>query len=249
MGKGDIRIMKVAGKSLADDIIEGGVRPIRDRIVSEPPSPEGEFSMRSIDVPADGSCFFQSIAICMTESMGVWYEIEELRSMMEIHWEKYHETRSEMCDRVTSSLVRYMCAVNIDKDILDTYNAEAEYRRDTLKEKGVVIYKGVRQLKDHILGAGTWADHASFNAFLKSLNYKCAVIVFDPECGGVKYLPPEWTAGKSLYIFLLRRVNHYSVLRVRKGGANLPLCVSYDDAKEFVKWMKDTSYATILCEF
>lgn len=233
-----LKIVEMFGKSPPDD----SVRRITDMTDTE------EWGMHIINVPADGSCFFQSIAMCMTESVEVWYDIEELRTLMEVHWENYHETTNEESDGVTSSLVRYMCATNIDNGILDKYNAEAEYRADTLREKGVPVYKSVGQFQDHVMKPDTWADHASFHAFLKSLNYRCAVIVFDPECGGIKYLPPEWTVKKSVYIFLLRKVNHYSVVSISKAGCDLPLCLSYDETKEFLGWLKDTALGAVLCE-
>lgn len=230
-----MRIVKLEGDSLAAEI-------------AREHSHEA-WKMAEIDVPADGACFFQSIAIAMNEDICAWYDVEELRAHMERYWDGYTRGAEKKDAGVTSSLIRYMCAENIDEDTLATYNAEAEYRKSTLKEKDVVIYESVHQYKTHVLKPDTWVDHASFGAFLKSLDFRCGLVVFDPECEGIKYLPPEWTVGKSLYIFLLRRRNHYSVMRLEKDGTELQLCVSYEDTKEFVDWMADNCIGNVLSEF
>lgn len=67
-----------------------------------------------------------------------------------------------------------------------------------------------------------------------TLYCRVGLVVFGPECQGIKYMPPEWTVGKSLKMFLLRKHNHYSVLRLQRGGTDVDLCASYRDTKEFV---------------
>lgn len=245
-----MRVVKLEGRSLADDIASGTQIVMNElRRCMDVTTAEEEWQVEVIDVPADGSCFFQSIATAMDDNIEAWFDIEELRVPMEKYWEEYTEGVEDKYGGVTSHLVRHMCAENIDDDILEKYNVEAEYRTETLKEKGVMKYKNIEQFKSHVLKRNTWGDHASFTAFLKSLNYRCGLVVFDPECQGIKYLPPEWTVEKSLYIFLLRKVNHYSVLRLQKGGTDLDLCVSYKDTKEFVDWMVDNDHGNVLSEF
>lgn len=205
--------------------------------------------MSEVEVPADGSCFFHSIATAMNETMDMWYDIEELRVPMEAYWEAYSIVATEKPLGITPSLVRFMCSENIDDDTLLTYNAEAQYRKHTLEDRGAVVFENTKDLKMHVLKGDTWADHAIFRAFLKSLNFRCGLVVIDPECGGVKYLPPCWTKGKSLYIFLLRTRNHYSILRLERDGEDLELCVSYENTKAFVDWMVATSKGAVLSEF
>ncbi|CAN0298913.1 unnamed protein product, partial [Ectocarpus sp. 6 AP-2014] len=193
-----------------------------------------EWRMSEVEVPADGSCFFHSIATAMDETIDMWYDIEELRVPMEMYWDAYTTGNTAGSEGISSSLIRFMCAKNIDEDMLVTYNAEAQYRKHTLKDRSALVFNSTQDLHNHVLKADTWADHAVFSAFLKSLNFRCGLVVIDPECGGVKYLPPDWTKRKSLYIFLLRKRDHYSILRLERDGVDLQLCVSYADTKAFV---------------
>lgn len=234
--------VEMKGKSLADAIAPDIGGDAADAC-------QDAWRMTEIDVPADGSCFFHSIAMAMDECLEAWHDIEELRVPMERYWQAYTNSTDNNDSRVTSSLIRFMCAENIDQDMLDKYNAEAQYRKHTLKERGVVVYTSMREFREHVLKPHTWADHASFNAFLKSLNFRCGLVVFDTECGGISYLPPQWTRRKLLYIFLLRRRNHYSVLRIEKGGQGLDLCVCYRHTKELVDWIAATGAAKVLSEF
>lgn len=208
-----------------------------------------EWRMSEVEVPADGSCFFHSIAIAMDETIDMWYDIEELRVPMERYWDAYAKGQKEKCEGISSSFIRFMCAKNIDEDMLVTYNAEAQYRKHTLHDKSALVFNSTQELKNHVLKGDTWADHAIFSAFLKSLNFRCGVVVIDPECGGVKYLPPDWTKRKSLYIFLFRRRNHYSILRLERDGVDLQLCVSYADTKAFVDWMVANCKGSVSSEF
>lgn len=207
------------------------------------------WSLSGIDVPADGSCFFRSIAIAMNDCVGTWHEFDDLRGPMERYWELFTTSTGEDNDEVTPSLVRYMCAANIDEGILEQYNAEASYRRDTLREAGVVVCKDVNHLKAHIQQPDTWVDHATFNAFLKSLNFRLGLVVMDTECRGIKYLPPEWTVGKSLYVFLFRTGNHYSVIRLKRDGEQLELCLPRNTTKEFVGWLQSHTTAKVSSKF
>lgn len=208
-----------------------------------------EWRMAEIDVPRDGACFFHSVAMAIDEGIEAWHGIEELRAPMERYWQAHRDSTGSSDAGVTSSLVRFMCAENIEEYMLVNYNVEAQYRKDTLKQRGVVFYTSVEEFREHVLQPDTWADHASFSAFLSSLNFKCGLVVFDTGCGGISYLPPEWTRRKLTYIFLLRRCNHYSVLRIEKGGLMLGLCVCYRDTKEFVDWIVANDVAKVLSEF
>ena len=235
----EMRVVKLGGNSLADDVVASHASVTLYE----------EWRMSEVEVPADGSCFFHCIATAMDEDTDVWYDIEELRAPMERYWQAYTNGAAVACAGVTSSLIRFMCAENIDDELLLKYNVEAQYRKETLKEKGVVVYKDMQQFKRHVLRPDTWADHSIVSAFLKSLNFRCGLAVIDPECGGITYLPPEWTKRKPLYIFLLRKRNHYSVLRLEKRGMDLNLCVSYADTKAFVDWMAANSKGSVHSEF
>jgi len=214
-----------------------------------PAADDSSWKISPISVPPDGSCFFRSIAIAMNDCIDTWHKFEDLRNPMERYWEGFAKRTGKDHDEVTPALLRYMCAVNIGDDTLEQYNAEAAYRRDTLREAGVAICKDIEELRTHILQDDTWVDHATFGAFLKSLNFRLGLVVLDPECGGLKYLPPEWTVGKSLYVFLLRKRNHYSVLRLKKGGNDLELCLPHDTTNEFVGWLQSSTTAAVLSAF
>lgn len=234
-----MRVIKLEGNSLADDIIASQTSQTCC----------DEWRMSEVDVPADGSCFFHCIATAMDENIDAWYNIEELRVPMEHYWQAYTDGAAVASAGVTSPLIRFMCAENIDEELLLKYNVEAQYRKETLKERGVVVYRDMQQFKRHVLEPDTWADHSIVSAFLKSLNFRCGLVVIDPECGGITYLPPEWTKRKPLYIFLLRKRCHYSVLRLEKYGRDLDLCVSYSDTKAFVDWMVANSKGRVHSEF
>lgn len=214
-----------------------------------PTARNSDWEISHISVAADGSCFFRSVAIAMNDCVDTWHKFEDLRCPMELYWESFEQSTGQDHDEVTPSLLRHMCAVNIDGDILEQYNAEAAYRKDTLREANVVVCKNVKAFKAYVLQPDTWVDHSIFGAFLKSLNYRLGLVVLDPECGGIKYLPPEWTVDKSLYIFLLRKRNHYSVLRLKKNGKDLELCLPHDTTNEFVNWLRNNTTAAVLSTF
>lgn len=224
-----------------------GDSPLAEEIA--PTASNSNWEILHISVPADGSCFFRSVAIAMNDCVDTWHRFEDLRRPMELYWESFTESTGQDHDDVTPALLRHMCAVNIDGDILEQYNAEAVYRKDTLREAGVVVCKDTGAFKAHVLQPDTWVDHSIFGAFLKSLNFRLGLVVLDPECGGLKYLPPEWTVNKSLYIFLLRKGNHYSVLRLRRDGKDLDLCLPHNTTNEFVSWLQSNTTAEVLSSY
>lgn len=184
-----------------------------------------------IDTPTDGSCFFNAISIALNDPESSWQDHERLRELMEDHWNKYAEESGETPHGVSPDMVRFMCATHLDEESLVMYNAEAEYRRDTEKEKNVKIFENLQQMKDHVRKSNCWADHSIMRAFLASLEYRCCVVVFDSEVGGITHLPEEWTKGKDTYICLRRDLNHYRVIRLIHHGSDeedreeMPLCL------------------------
>lgn len=191
---------------------------------------EKVWEVEVIDTPRDGSCFFSAIAMALNDSIEMWYGIDELRIPMEMYWGKYHEETNENLTEVTSDLIRYMCSINIDKNILETFNAEAEYRRETEKVSALK-FNTPKELGQHIRNKTTWGDHASFHAFLKSLNFNCAIIVFDAELGGIQFLPREWLKNKKSYICLRFEDNHYGVIRLKKHN----LCVTRETMIDMIE--------------
>ena len=239
-----MKLVTMSDKTLADEIV---MSDSETSTVSEESDSVPEWSLVAKDVPADGSCFFQSIAMAMNDGIDVWYEIEELRMPMEVYWDDFQRNITIGPSSVTADLVRFMSAKNVDKDILDSYNAEAEFRKDQ-KERGVQVFETEDDLRKYILEPGTWGDQSSFTALLKSLNYNCGILVFDTECGGVKYMPPEWVKNKKLYILLLRRSNHYSPLQLSHMGKDIGMCIDYNTTKKFIEWVEQTNYSKVHCK-
>lgn len=133
-----------------------------------------------LDTPRDGSCFFSSIAMAMNDSLEMWDDIPELRVPMERYWELYREDTGDNLCEVTSDLVRFMCSLNVDEIMLELYNEEAQCRIETEKVKAKK-FNTCEEFGRHMRKKSTWGDHATFYAFLKSLDYHCCVIVFDAE--------------------------------------------------------------------
>ena len=84
-----------------------------------------DWQFETINVPADGSCFFSSIAITMNDSMDRWMSIPRIKKMMMHHWDRYIRLGLENTDDITPKFIRYMSASAMDTDGLDMYNAEA----------------------------------------------------------------------------------------------------------------------------
>lgn len=183
-------------------------------------------------IPRDGSCFFASIAMAMNDSIDTWRSIDALRIAMEQYWDSYHESTCDRLDKVTPDLVRFMCAENVNDDILETYNVEATFRRISLNVKAKTFITPA-ELGAHIRQNSTWGDQAALRAFVQSLNFECGVIIFDEKVGGMIRLPEEWTKDKKTYICLQRENNnHYNVLRLCRAEdgdedqtVRFPLCV------------------------
>lgn len=181
-----------------------------------------------IDTPRDGSCFFSSIAIAMNDSLEAWCSVEELRVKMEMYWEKYHQVTKKSLEEVTSDLVRFMCSQNVDDNILEAYNQEAAYRKNSLGNSGVKIFESTEALGAYMQEKSTWGDQASLHAFLKSLDFECGIVIFDADIGGLVRLPEEWTKDKKAYICLRRQANHYDAVRLCRTDTNtrLSMCVT-----------------------
>jgi hypothetical protein len=181
-----------------------------------------------VDTPRDGSCFFSSIAIAMNDSLDVWCSEEELRVKMEEHWEDFHRVTGQTLDKVTSDLVRFMCSKNVDDNILEAYNQEAAFRRNSLGNKNAKIFKTTEDLGKYMRKKSTWGDQASLHAFLKSLDFVCGIVIFDAGIGGIVRLPEEWTKDKKVYICLRREASHYNVVRLCRTDTNtrLNMCVT-----------------------
>ena len=177
-----------------------------------------------IETPKDGSCFFTAISMAMNDAMDMWCAVDELRIPMEEYWEMYHEQTQESLTDVTPDLVRFMCSENLDDNILEMYNVEASFRK-------AKMFETKEQLGIHMRKKSTWGDQAALNAFLKSLNFECGIIIFDAEIGGMVRLPEEWTKDKKAYICLRRELNHYNVIRLwrtdnEEEPLRLSLCVT-----------------------
>lgn len=195
-----------------------------------------------VETPRDGSCFFTAIAMAMNDSLDMWCAIDELRTPMEKYWERFHEDTSDsFLEEVTPDLVRFMCSVNVDSNILEMYNAEANFRKTSLKIN-TSMFDTTDELGRHMRKTTTWGDQAALNAFLKSLDFQCGIIIFDEEVGGMVRLPEEWTKDKKAYICLRREENHYNVIRLWKCSPNseedslkLGLCVTRDFMVDLVR--------------
>jgi len=191
-----------------------------------------------IETKRNGSCFFESVANAMSENVEQWYEFPVLRTMMEAYWNSYHEKTGDTLMGVTERLVRFMCSENIDNDVLEIYNVEAAFRKDS-GEKGVKIFKTVEDYRKHVLNTNSWADHSIFLSFHKSLGNRCSLIVFDSEIGGIPHLDKEWTEDKDIYICLRRENNHYSTIRLVKDDSRMKLCVDRGIMLDLVESMNE----------
>jgi len=187
----------------------------------------------------NGSCFFESVANAMSENVEQWYGFPILREKMENYWNSYHEKTGNSLTGVTEKLVRFMCSENIDKDVLEMYNVEAAFRKDS-GEKGVRLFKSVEEYQNHVLNTNCWADHSIFLSFHKSLGNRCSLIVFDSEIGGIPHLDREWTENKDIYICLRRENDHYSTIRLIKDDAKMDLCVNRATMLDLVDNMNET---------
>lgn len=183
-----------------------------------------------IETPKDGSCFFNAISIALNDPESSWQDNDDLRKLMEKHWNNYAKESGETPHGTSPDMIRFMCASHLDEDSLVMYNAEAEYRKETEKEKDVKIFENLEDMKKHVRNTNCWADHSIMRAFLESLEYRCCVVVFDSEVGGITHLPEEWTKDKDMYICLRRDFNHYRVVQLiyeteEDGRKEMPLCL------------------------
>lgn len=192
-----------------------------------------EWTVDLIDVPRDGSCFFSSIAISMNESLDLWQENDFLREKMEKYWEEYVREEQVTIVKVTSHLVRYICAVNLNEDIFETYCVEAIDRAND-NEKHVRKFRDMREMAHNVRNGNFWGDHSMIRTFFNAFKTKCSLIIFDVNFGGIVYFQKDWTKNKDMYICLQRDGDHYRAMRLSKNGNRLRMCMSREDVLDFV---------------
>lgn len=169
-----------------------------------------------VETPKDGACFFTALSLAINDSLGLWCSFDVLRRSMEKYWDLYHKVTNVILTEVTPDLIRFICSLNIDKNILIMFNEEAKF----LKAKQ---FQTTEQLGNHMRKKTTWGDQASLFAFLKSLDFKCGVLIFDNS--SLIRFPEEWTRNKKLYMCLLRDNNHYNLIRFWRDKKPLSLCL------------------------
>lgn len=177
-----------------------------------------DWQFETIDVPADGSCFFTSISVAMNDSIDRWVLIPRIKEMMMHHWDRYNRLGIEKADDITPKFIRYMSASAMDTDGLEMHNAEAS----TLKKKQ---FKTPEELARHILYSNCWADHSMIRSLMKSMGYTISIVVFDSLISDTVYMPKEWTYRKDLYTCLQLEGQHYSPMRLSYKGDQMKLCV------------------------
>ena len=177
------------------------------------------WGFHEIEVPADGSCFFASIAIALNDSHEIWAKNEKIGKRILHHIERYEGIEEETLTEITPKFVRYMAASSMDEIGLEMYNQEASLSR---RKK----FETKEDFAKHILRSKCWADQSIIRSFMKALNYQFSVIVFDHELGKPTYMPEEWTHRKELYTCLHIHMNHYTPIRLALNGETYGLCVT-----------------------
>lgn len=191
-----------------------------------------DWQFETIDVPADGSCFFTSIAIAMNDSMDRWESIPRIKEMMMHHWDRYTRLGLEKTDDITPKFIRYMSASAMDTAGLELYNAEASM----LKKKQM---KTPEELARYIIHSRCWADHSMIRSFMKSMGYTISIVVFDSSISDTVYMPKEWTHNKELYICLQLEGQHYSPMRLSYKEDKMKLCVDRGVVRKMIHECKD----------
>lgn len=191
-----------------------------------------DWQFETIDVPADGSCFFTSISIAMNDSMDRWVSITSIKEMMMHHWDRYSRLGLENTDDITPKFIRYMSASAMDTAGLELYNAEASI----LKKKQ---FDTPEELARHIIHSRCWADHSMIRSFMQSMGYTISVVVFDSSINDTVYMPKEWTYKKELYTCLQLDGQHYSPMRLSYNNDYMKLCVDRGVIRKMMHECKD----------
>lgn len=177
-----------------------------------------DWQFESINVPSDGSCFFTSVSIAMNDSVDEWMMCPRIKDIMMHHWERFNRLKIEETSVITPKFIRYMSASSMNDGYLEIHNAEASI----MNEK---IFKTPEELARHVLHSECWANHAMMFTFMKSIENRISLVVFDILAGGTVYMPKEMTYKKKLYICLELKNNHYTPMRISYKGVAMKLCI------------------------
>jgi hypothetical protein len=187
-----------------------------------------DWFIRLVPVPADGSCFFSSIAIALNESVESWKHHKKIKEMLKTHWHNYLSLGFESPDNFTPKFIRYITSMNIDDDDLSWYNdiaqADGKNKMDTADD-----------LAEHVLLSDCWVDTTMFGAFLKSLDCRVAVVVLDHELKQPLNIPDNLTKDKDFYICLWLQDDHYQPMQLVYKTHELGALVSRDSIRKFME--------------
>lgn len=186
------------------------------------------WSVRLASVPADGSCFYTSIAIALNESIHIWKHNESIKAMLKMYWNAYRTLGVESADNFTPKFIRYMTSMSIDDDDLSTYNNIAQV-------DGKVKMDSADDLAEHVLVSNCWVDTTTFGAFLKSLECRIAVVVLDHELKQPLNMPDDLTKNKDFYICLLLKDSHYQPMQVVYKDYELGTMLSRESIRKFME--------------
>ena len=129
-----------------------------------------DWGFQCISVPADGSCFFTSVAVAMNDSMEKWMAKPRVKAMMKHHWERFNILNLEVTEQITPRFVRYMSASAMDEVSLVMHNEEASVLR---KRK----FDTPEDLAKHVLDSKCWADQSMIRSFMRSMLYMVSIVI------------------------------------------------------------------------
>jgi len=198
------------------------------------------WNVELIDVPADGSCFFASIATAMNHCLMTWADNEYFAIKMNKYIEGYEKETKKDLYEITPEFVRYLCSINIDKCIFETYCEEAKDREDC-GEEDVVKFDSIEEMSEHIFKTKCWADHATIRSFFNAFETKCSLVIFDDSYGGVVYFQKEWTEDKEMYICLQRCANHYRPMKLSCDDEDIPICMPRETMLKFANYIRENT--------
>jgi hypothetical protein len=189
-----------------------------------------EYSVTVLSVPRNGSCFYTSIAMALTDGVDLWSR--RVRSLLRQNWQKYIRmrrmtgcTENMSIMQIDSDFVRFIAASNLVKDDLDTYN-------NLCMDEGGEVFETIEQVQDDVTFNNAWANLVIIRALLRGLQFTIGLIIFDAEEGKVAPLPLEWTQDKDQYVLLELKDLHYSVVRLTREAddVDMPLLMDRDTA-------------------